>query len=519
VIEALAHPSRLRRSHVAILCVILVLAAALRLGRLGQPVYLLDEIWHAELSTGRGSVHMELPRDRLMIPSDRPTSFRGAPPWHEVWTHLRGATHPPLYLLTLRLWRAALGEGEATSRALSVLASLIAIVLLFDAARHLSTPRAALWAAALFAVAGPQVALARELRGYALTEMWALGAAAAVARIDRLGFSVRRGVALFACALAALLTHYFAALAMLALGIYALAMLRARARWISCLLLSAALAAFLLVWLPQLLQQRRAVPGLESGGATVHLNWLSDTSDHRVLRAIKRFGELPLRLLVDPPAGYGALGWLGLLPLVLASTFVAVRRDRALVFWLLWFTCTAGGLLALDLARSTRHLEFIRYSLIAGAGVCAIVPLLAPRTVKLTWFAAALPGAATLFVAICLPLAYVKPTPDLRAVAQYLDENLSSGDIVAFFPAEGMDWYAGNASVGVAHYSRTFPWPTIILSKPADDQLLSQLRGRNVWLFSGSSRIPATEIIPRARPTQRQYFDATGTVTRLSVEP
>jgi len=286
---------------------------------------------------------------------------------------------------------------------------------------------------------------------------------------------------------------------------------------VSAAVLIASVALFVIVWTPQLLQQRRAVPGLENADAAPRQNWLSDPVQGHVSHSLQRFAQLPLRLLVDPPDGYGMWGWIGTVPLVIALALIAQRRQRALAFWLLWFGCSAGGLLALDLARSTRLLDFIRYSLIAGAAVCAIVPLLAPRSWKPAWPRLVIPGVVTLLVAIRLPLAYDKPTPDVRSVAAYLDQHAQPNDVVTFFPAEGMDWYAGNAYAGVAHYSRSYPWPFVILSQPADDELMSCLRGHTVWLFSGSDRIPPARILPGAQPLQRQYFEGTGTVTKLSV--
>src|SRR5205814_8927812 len=97
--------------------------------------------------------------------------------WWHVWSHTDGAVRPPLYPIALRLWRAIFGEDEADSRALGAFVSVVSILLLFDVARRLHGTSAALWACALMAVASPQIALARTLRGYTFGLMLLLGVA------------------------------------------------------------------------------------------------------------------------------------------------------------------------------------------------------------------------------------------------------------------------------------------------------------------------------------------------------
>lgn len=515
-------PRSLRRSHVAILCAILVVAGALRFIHLGEPVYLLDEVWHAEVSSGRGSVHLDLPRDRVLESAPRASSLTGAPQWWTTWGYIHGWTHPPLYATALRLWRAAFGAGEAASRSLSVIASLLSIILLFDGVRQLGGSRVALWSALLLALAGSQVSYARELRNYVFAQAWALGTAAAMARIIATReLTWGRIVALGITALGAFLSHYFTAFAMAGLGVAAVVLLRGRTRWTTVATLLVAAAVFIALCLPIMLKQRRDLPGRgDIAGSESGQSWQSDDAPGHVGRAIRRFADLPMRLMVDLPRGYGPFAWAGLLLLALAAAVAIRSRSAALPFWLLWFGAVALPLLVLDLARSTKLLEFLRYPLLAGPAVCALLPLLLTRLPPpQRWIASGTLSLIALLTAAALPLAYQKLTPDVRAVAGYIDADIRPGDIVAFYPAEGADWYAGNVWLGVVHYSRTFPWPTVILSKPADDELLNQLRGHTVWLFSGSQRLAATQIIPRARPTQRQYFDSTGTVTRLVLEP
>src|SRR3954467_12407684 len=72
----------------AVLALIVLVAAGLRLGRIGGPVYELDEYWHAELSSGRGSVHNHQPTNQIFIPGPKVTGLTDAPPWWRVWSHM-----------------------------------------------------------------------------------------------------------------------------------------------------------------------------------------------------------------------------------------------------------------------------------------------------------------------------------------------------------------------------------------------------------------------------------------------
>ena len=124
-----------------LLSLILAVGAIARSVHLHHYCYEFDEAWIDELSTGRGSMHDRLAADVVHENVPKPTSLAGAPPWYSVWTHMDGATHPPLFQIVLRWWREAFGESPVVSRALSVVFSTLAILLLFDVGRLLHGPR------------------------------------------------------------------------------------------------------------------------------------------------------------------------------------------------------------------------------------------------------------------------------------------------------------------------------------------------------------------------------------------
>ncbi len=166
-------------------CLILLLAAALRLPGLDRPGYSYDECWKAELAAGNGSAHLRLPVDAVFRPVDL-YDPQAAAPWWRVWTTME-CTHPPLFYLGLRAWTAVVGHGDAAERAFAAVTSVVAVGLLFDAARLLHGRTVAAWAALLMAVAGPQVEQARLASNYALELATVLAAVDAVARVEVLG--------------------------------------------------------------------------------------------------------------------------------------------------------------------------------------------------------------------------------------------------------------------------------------------------------------------------------------------
>ncbi|WP_118182445.1 glycosyltransferase family 39 protein [Paraburkholderia phosphatilytica] len=86
-----------------------------------------------------------------------------------VTTGLTIEPTPPLYYFLLEPWMAAFGHSESAMRSLSVVASLIALPLVYAVARDLSNRAIALTAAALFAVSPMAVYFSQEARVYMFT--------------------------------------------------------------------------------------------------------------------------------------------------------------------------------------------------------------------------------------------------------------------------------------------------------------------------------------------------------------
>ena len=140
--------------HLAVVIGILLIAAAVRVYGMNEPSLWLDEIWTIETATGRGSPHTVMPQGVILSPAPQFLSLDDAPPWWRIWTGMREMTHPPLYLILLRWWMDAFGTSAIAVRSFSAIASLAAVALMFDVVRLLRGANAALWAAAIMALAG-----------------------------------------------------------------------------------------------------------------------------------------------------------------------------------------------------------------------------------------------------------------------------------------------------------------------------------------------------------------------------
>jgi len=204
---------------------IVLLAAALRAWRLGHQSYWLDETFTAGI----------VRRD-----------FGGM--LHAV-RHTEST--PPLYYVLAWLWERVFGWHEAGLRSLSALFGLAAVPAAYAAARERFSQRAALVAAALFAVNPYFVWYSQEARAYALLVLLCTLSLLFFLRAERDGRDTWKWAVVSGLAL---LTHYFAALLVAPEAAWLLWRRRSRA----VLLAAAAVAAVAAALLPLAIAQRNS---------------------------------------------------------------------------------------------------------------------------------------------------------------------------------------------------------------------------------------------------------------------
>lgn len=458
-----------------------------------------DEAWNLTLSTGRGSPHGDLEAGRIYSGLPKFTSLKDAPPWWRIPGTLQRVTHPPLYSIALRFWRAMTGDGDVAGRAFSAVLSALAVLLLFDAVRTLHESRAAgLWAALIMALAGPQIELAQEIRPYAQLVLLSCGALAAIVRVEKLGPSKLRLIALGVCVLGMMLTQYFAIGPCLALGAYAVLRLRGTARRQVLATFTIAAIVFLLAWGRLLWNQRSEFANAAEG-------WLQEDPNGHVVRTLERLAALPLRLLYEPqastyPAAYGAVVLL-IAPIVLTLS----RKRPELLLWTLWLLGTAGFLALIDLLNTTRHLYFVRYIMFAGPAMYAIIPVLLPRSWTLLRNAMGFAAAAA--CALALGAVYSTARPDARPLGKFLDVEVAPGEIVVFNRSSDAFWYGRVLFLQAMHYSSQPERPFMILEKPpAPEQSRALSEAPGVWLITGTDSLRPSDLFPGAHSAMQTLF-------------
>ena len=379
-----------------------------------------------------------------------------------AWTMLAenpaGERVQPMYTIALAAWRGAFGSSEAALRLLSVTCGILAVVLLFAAARRWFGDRQALITMLLAATSALAVYYSQEVRPYALVLLlaslvmfaacgrarWALAVAAGVGFLG----SVLVGIFVVALAIAELLVYrrprawlrrwYPAVLAMLpALGLYLLA---SQVRDPGSVVIA----------------QRTG--SLIRNALFVPYGLLVGTTYGPPVEAL-HYGDA-MALMKTHALGLGALAIVAII-IVVGVTAVLRRgvlddreRERGLVL-LLTFLFTLLGSLVIAVVTGVNWLP--RHS------ICALVPmyLLLPLTVRRLWSphegaprrrsVVVIASAACLVAlvgmnAVALLHYYADDAyarSDYRAVAAYLDQRPATLPVVVLFGLPDLLRYYG----------------------------------------------------------------------------
>jgi hypothetical protein len=334
------------------------------------------------------------------------------------------------------------------------------------------------------------------------------GCCCAIARIERLGFSRGRGLGLFGCAVALLLTHYLGFAILGALVIYCTLRLRGAARRGAVTSIVAGAVIVLATWGPFWWGQ------LHSYRPT--LAWLHDDAPGggggAVSRTLARVAALPVRFFFDPVEQPGPLVFLGGALLLIPA--LLLRRSPALLMWyvLLWLMVAVVAIG--DAARGTMALAMPRYTLAAGAAAVVLAAVIAASAPPRRWLRVVAPSALLAACALALPQAYVRYRPDFCTLAEYLDVDCHDDGAIVLYPTAREQWYAGLLEVALIHYAPHLQRPTVLLQCPADDDLERQLAPDGVIdVVSGS--LPAEQILPGCHVLTEIYFPLIGSCARV----
>jgi hypothetical protein len=551
--------ARERSRRLLVLGLILAVALGLRLYRIGDSGFWLDEFCSVECSTGVGLLHAGLPRNVVLTSPPLLTTLASARPWWTIWSSLNRDNHPPLYFILLRWWRDIFGESDAAARGMSVVPSLVGILLFYDAVRMgfsaknrdssefsgardeliqsrpgfsgagFSSEAVALWAALLMAVAMPEIHYGQEARAYSLWTGFGMGACAAMVRIEKLGLTRRRIIGLIICVLGMMLSHYFAIVSAGILGVYAMIRLRGAVRAKTVLALIATAIFYAIIWGPFMWAQWQYVADNNA--------WQIEPGAGHLALTLSRAALLPARLLSESPAAFTPWAYAGAIVCFIALWLP--RRRPELLLWYLWLVAPIALVVGLDIARDTKQTDLIRYTIIGGPGLYALIaggilrrgagpdqraaasaPHRAagkfPWSGHLPWLKHLLPAAGVLICVGSLRDAYSSDR-NWPLVADFLKTNVQSGDIIVYASADRSDWYAGSIYLGVSHYAGELPAPIVLLTRPADGRLDEQINAhRTIWLVAGSGNVWANDLLPGTQVQQRGEIPDVGVVWELT---
>ena len=244
---------------------------------------------------------------------------------------LASDVHPPLYFAALRLWGELAGHSELALRWFSLLPSMCSLAFIFQLAREARRARSAAWggyalpvlAMLMLALADVENYLSQEIRHYTWLSLLALASMLFLLRWLRMARRLDGGAWLLASTMM-LYTHYIAAFALVAQGLYLVIWMGGKRR-LRALIVPCASVCAMTPWLLTIGMRQ-----LENRGA--HRQWSLELS-----------GELLREIGVKYFSGQWAL-MLGLLALGCVTLIyrrdssVALRFDRVTPLLLLWLT-------------------------------------------------------------------------------------------------------------------------------------------------------------------------------------
>ncbi len=478
-----------RLVDVVLLVAVLVVAGAARLAplpfmpidsRIGSSLT-LDELWHMTLSTGRGSPMDPGDREIVHPVTIDSTSLEGAPPFYKVWTGMNGPAtlHPPLYVLTLRIWREIAGGGDVAAQIYSELWGLVAIGFGFAAIRLCFDRWLAAIAMLLLAFAPVQIDLAQEVRSYSMLIALTAITLWQMSRVEVLGPTVRRGIALGAMPLVLLLTHYFAFGSCVAIGGYLLIRFRGRALAAGLIAITVGAAIYAIIWMPFAVKQ---LGELGAGDDFLKRDGISLWQ-----RSLSHALAMPFQLLVDRHVGQEPLSVLSLV--VYALPLIWLRRAPRLLPWWIVGTCVVGSLLALDAARGTGHLQLLRYP---SAASMALPPLLilcmAVVSRRLALIAGPVMIVGVMVFSVTTPRAIQAPFDEVTRPAA---ARMKPGEPILFVGPSEPFWLIDAIAIHLLHERGVAPRATLRLDRRATREDVERLLAsspagtRSLWVVCG----------------------------------
>ncbi len=478
----------------------ILLALGLRLYGLADQDYWLDELHSLANSAGRRAEFEAVPHGVIVESYPRSIDLTAGSRIVEVWCKAREDTHPPLYFILLLVWRRWLGDGEFAVRLLSVLFSIASILpaslILYEFGRF----RASIIAAFLLAVSFTHLHMAQEARPYSMAmffvcvSYWAMvrlgnpnvetskhqkvktGAGGEAQTEPRL--SIAWLVLYGASSYLAVMTHYFAALALLGQAPFVLLSMRGRVRRAVILSALAAAALFAITWGSSLGAQLTLI---------TDQTWLLDQRPDHLARTVVRLLNPPIRILFAHERflnieNFHRNAWIGLAGLFLLLCVLGVlRRKRCAdaIGFLGWYFVPLAALAVVDLSRDQQQLlSHVRYlSTAAPAWVALLALAVDGFATRARWTAIAV---VVIMAAFTLHLP-TQQNPSNRLAAKLIGEQALPGDLLIYDAQDWPTFWAARIYHNVAYnlpaHSRGVQLPFVLLRERPGAELLERFAG------------------------------------------
>jgi hypothetical protein len=457
------------------LLVVLGTAIFVRWPFLDSDGFWYDELLTVEFMTGRGDVPREFPVGRTVTPVPDSLSLEGAPPVWAIWTTLNGTVHPPLYYLAVRVWAEVVGDSDAAVRGWSMACGVAGIAVLWQLVRREHGAVAAGLAAAIMALAGPQVFFSHEARHYAQATLtllltawaaWPTGKRLPWWRAGLVGLGL----------LGSMLTHYFTAGVCLAIVVAAWLRTDPPQRRRVLAATAGAAGVFLVVWGPQLWRQ------LHDGFATT--SWVP-VNDRRFVDAAGHFLHLPLGAFIytyGQPIGVLAAGWaMWLVPLARTITADTDRR-RLLLPWVLWFPLGILPTVLLELIDGREVMAYPRWVFVAAPG------LIVGLTIMLTdvdrrWLQWLVPAGVAVMCGIELGRPYQRNLPEYQNLGRLMAGDLERGDHLYLTHSPDIPWLHCGVFRGLSRYGFDDELRSVtVVEQDAPRRVPAEIE--RLWLFT-----------------------------------
>jgi hypothetical protein len=481
---------RLSGRYVLVAAVALfVVAAVLRIGLVPRSSLWADELFSLAMATGHSLEHKADIADAskgdyvethdAVAPDVYRQYLRHDSPPAPVSRVIRAVYHsdtsPPLYYVLLYGWTRAFGTSDWALRMFSVTAALACFPLIWLIARQLAGTRGALFACTIYTFCPPAVYYATEGRMYSLLWFFTLCSMAATLRLWRRGTDFKSLTLWTLAAAAGLLTHYFFAFVLAALGAGLMLMPRRAARWkLTCA--SIVVALLILPWfsqIPATLKHWRVTDywlNLRPGGFNRIKSVLVLPWSFFSLR-----GEWGTRMR------YEYLNYMVFAALTLYAAFKLGRRlltpTRLMLLGCTLAAC--AGLVVFDLWRKTYAVDCPRYAFAGFPAAILLVGVVVARLPKLPRNA----FLAAIVLVSCIGISSMYRSPfrvhPMRYAAKLISQEAHADDlvIVSSIPS-GVSGFARYAHFTPGDEPAMAGWTVQLGQRKVPDDLLRLAKGR-----------------------------------------